>query len=124
MSRESIAKGDIVAGWSEEEIGRLELGFLHKALRCDEPRSVDVAVAFAGFMSHEKLDADNYPHFPVSSLRISTGSTKRQRHSSRPPTRCFPRICSRPFEPRRRFSKPSLRALRSARLPSPDSRLV
>lgn len=63
MSGERIAKGDIVAGWTVEQIDSLELSFLHEALLCDKPASVEVAAAYAGFMSQHSLDSDNYPVF-------------------------------------------------------------
>lgn len=63
MSGESIVAGDTIAGWTVEQIDSLELSFLHKALQCTDAHSVDVAVAFAGYMSLQQLDSDDYPVF-------------------------------------------------------------
>lgn len=63
MSAKKTDLATLIAVWSEEEINRLELSFLHKMFRCDSESAVDMTIAFARYMSEQGLDSDNYPIF-------------------------------------------------------------
>jgi hypothetical protein len=61
--RKTPHKKDVVSAWTEEEINRLELFFLHRMFDCDSTEAVDATVTFARYMARVKLDSDNYPIF-------------------------------------------------------------
>lgn len=63
MSAKQADNPDLIAGWTREQIDQLELSFLHKAFSVSTPDAVDVMVAYASYMSGQKLDSDNYPVF-------------------------------------------------------------
>jgi len=64
MSTDKSSAGkDLVSAWTEEEINRLELFYLHKMFDCDTVGGVDATVTFARYMAEVKLNPDNYPIF-------------------------------------------------------------
>lgn len=59
-----MAKIKVMHGWSEEEINKLQLKFLHEILECNNSLAVDAAIYYARYLSDKiKLHPDNYPVF-------------------------------------------------------------
>lgn len=58
-----MGKEKIKTWWSEEEINKMELFFLHKMFECSTQEGVDVAYSYAKFLSKQGLTPDNYPLF-------------------------------------------------------------
>jgi hypothetical protein len=54
---------DLISAWTQEEIDRLELSYLHNMFDCETVAGVDATVAFARYMAEVKLNPDNYPIF-------------------------------------------------------------
>ncbi len=50
--------------WSDEEINKLELGFLHNLMSCKDPYAVDACIYYSIYLSKVvQLNSDNYPVF-------------------------------------------------------------
>lgn len=51
------------SGWTDEDINKLELSFLHNIFTCKEELGVDATIAYATFMNKIGVHPDNYPMF-------------------------------------------------------------
>jgi hypothetical protein len=55
---------DLVSGWTEEEINKLELKYLHEIFNCHDGIGVEASIGYAKYLSEKvALNPDNYPVF-------------------------------------------------------------
>jgi len=55
---------DLVSGWTEDEINKLELKYLHEILKCRDSLAVDALIYYSRYLSEKVvLNPDNYPVF-------------------------------------------------------------
>lgn len=50
-------------GWTDKDINKLELSFLHEIFTCRENLGVDATIAYAKFLNKVGVNPDNYPVF-------------------------------------------------------------
>lgn len=50
-------------GWQEEDLNKLELGFLQEIFKNSESVSVDATIAYASYLNFVGANSDNYPIF-------------------------------------------------------------
>ncbi|MBN1649314.1 MAG: hypothetical protein JW874_14850 [Spirochaetales bacterium] len=48
-------------GWQQEDLNKLELGFLQDMFSCADGAGVDVTIAYARFLNKTGINSDNYP---------------------------------------------------------------
>ena len=48
-------------GWQQDDLDKLELGFLNEIFQCDNPQGVDATCAYAKFLNMTGVNSDNYP---------------------------------------------------------------
>ena len=49
------------AGWQQEDVNKLELGFLNEMFNCESTEGVDTSVAYARYLNKAGVTSDNYP---------------------------------------------------------------